>query len=314
MKLFKLSILSLSVLLTGAMLFTACQPDDTDTIPTTLTETLQEDTDLSTFVKAIESAGLTSFLDAATGITVFAPNNAAFDTYLYNSGYNDVDNIPLGELNNLVLNHVLDSYYDFADLTTGYIKTLAKSQPEEYLIDMKIDVEENRLNNSASIISSDNNGLTGVFHIVDAVITVPDVMDFVIGDGNLDSMRDALSFVELTNPLQQEGPFTIFAPIDEALEWSTSVNLEDMEFWYEALSDHIVDGNLREEDFVNNMLIENTWGADATSSYRILTETFDGTIQIVEADDDTSIITRINTTNIQARNGVVHLINKIIVL
>lgn len=311
MNLFKLRslVLSLSVLLVSAVLFTACEPDETDPVPTTLTETLKTFAELTTLVDALEAASLSSQLDGAT-VTIFAPTNAAFDAFLTNAGYATVNDVPIGELKNILLNHVLDGYISSFDLTNGYVNTLAEAQG--YPASMKVDIDALLLNNSSKITSVDIDGLNGVIHVVDQVITVPDIVDIANNDGNLGSLVQSLATVDLVNTLQSEGPFTIFAPTDDALEWSTSMGLP-FDVLEEILSDHVVDGNIRSEDLFDDQLID-SYGLDGTSSYTIRFGT-DGTTQIVETGSNPErIIARITMADLQGSNGVVHMIDKVIVL
>lgn len=311
MNLFKLRslALSLSVLLVSAVLFTACEPDETDPVPTTLTETLKTFAELTTLVEALEAASLSSQLDGAT-VTIFAPTNAAFDAFLTNAGYATVNDVPIGDLKNILLNHVLDGYINSFDLTNGYVNTLADAQG--YPASMKVDIDALLLNNSSKITSVDIDGLNGVIHVVDQVITVPDIVDIANSDGNLGSLVQSLATVDLVNTLQSEGPFTIFAPTDDAIEWSTSMGLP-FDVLEEILSDHVVNGNIRSEDLFDDQLID-SYGLDGTSSYTIRFGT-DGTTQIVETGSNPErIIARITMADVQGSNGVIHMIDKVIVL
>lgn len=312
MKLFNLkSLLLFTVLLSGALLFTACEPDEVDDIPVTLTETLKTYSDLSTLVEALEAASLTSQLDGAT-ITIFAPTNDAFDAFLTNAGYTSVNDVPIGELKNVLLNHVLDGYITSDALTNGYVSTLAEAQG--YPASMKVDVDQLLLNNSSKITSFDLDGLTGVIHVVDQVITVPDVADIANNDGNLGSLVQSLSTVQFINSLQIEGPYTIFAPTDDAIQWSTSMGLNP-DLLSEILALHVVDGNIRSEDLFDDQLVENfTFIENGTDTFTIRFGT-DGTTQIVETGSNPErIIARITMTDLQASNGVIHMIDNIIIL
>jgi len=310
MKLFKLQlVLSLSVLLASAVLFTACEPDETDPVPTSLSETLGTFAELSTLLEALDAANLTSQLDGAT-VTIFAPTNAAFDTFLANAGVASVNDLPIGDLRNVLLNHVLDGFISSFDLTNGYVNTLAEAQG--FPASMRVDVDALSLNNSANITSVDIDGLTGVIHVVDQVITVPDIIDLANNDGNLNSLVSDLATVDLVNALQAEGPFTIFAPTDDAIQWATSMNIP-LEALEEILSDHVVNGNIRSADLVDGQLID-SFGLDGTSSYTIRFGA-DGTTQIIETGSNPeSIIARITMTDVQGSNGVIHMIDNVIIL
>jgi uncharacterized surface protein with fasciclin (FAS1) repeats len=57
--------------------------------------------------------------------TVFAPTNAAFTT-LSTAGYASINDVPKAALTQILLNHVVSGSVKSTDLTTTYIKTLAK--------------------------------------------------------------------------------------------------------------------------------------------------------------------------------------------
>jgi len=311
MNLFNLKslVLPLIALVVVSMLFTACRDDDTDLVPTTLSETLETYPDLSRLVEALEATSLISQLNGAT-VTVFAPTNEAFDTFLMDEGYGSINDVPVGDLKNLLLNHVLDGYVTSDALNNGYVTTLAEAQGHQ--VSMKVDIDQLLLNNSSKITSVDIDGLTGVIHVVDAVVAIPNVVDIAINDGNFTNLVESLSTVELVNTLQENGPFTIFAPNDAAIQWSTSMGLS-LDILREILSDHVVNGNIHSADLSDNQLIE-TIGQSGSNSYTIRFGA-DGTTQIIETGSSPdSIIARITMTDIQGSNGVVHMINNIIVL
>jgi len=313
--------LSFSVLLAVAILFPACQDDGVDpgpvipTIPNNLSETLKTLPDFSTLVEALEAASLTTQLDGAP-VTIFAPTNAAFDTFLTNAGYPSVGDVPIGELKNLLLNHVLDGYSFFSDLSNGYVNTLATVEFDGliYPVDMGVNVDDFLLNGSAGVKDTDIDGVNGIIHTVDQVITPADVADLANSAGNLGNLVESLATVNLVNSLQTDGPFTVFAPTDDALQWSTSMGL-DLELLEAILALHVVDGNIRSEDLFDDQLIDNfSFIVDGTDTYTIRFGA-DGTTQIVETGSNPErIIARITMADIQAANGVIHLIDNVIIL
>jgi len=316
MKAFNLKTLlfSLTVLFSGSLLFTSCEPDDTPNIPTNLTETLKEDAEFSDLINALELTNLTSQLDGAT-ITLFAPTNAAFSTFLSNGGvYASLSELYEAEpdvLKNLLLNHVVDGYFSSSDLSNSYYNTAATVQ-DFYNPSLKVDIDNELLNNTAKITTPDIDGLTGIIHKVNAVIDIPDVVDLVNNDGKFSSLVQSLATADLVNALQADGPFTVFAPVNDAIQWSTSMNLP-LNLLEEILLDHVVDGNFRAADLTDGMLID-SYGMDATNTYSILFDT-DGVVKIIETDSNpTRIIAKVLMADIQGKNGVVHIIDNVIVL
>lgn len=313
MKTFNLKTLLFAfTLFSGSLLITSCEPDDTPDLPINISETLKTYTEFSDLVSALEMTNLTSQIDGAT-VTLFAPTNAAFGQYLLDNNLSSLDdpNLDLAELKNILLNHVIDGYFTSGDFSNSYYNTSAIVQ-DFYSPSLKVDIDNLLLNNAAKITTVDIDGVSGIIHAVDAVVTIPDIVDIANNDGGFNSLVQSLATVDLVNALQSDGPFTVFAPIDEAVEWSTSMGLP-LELLEEILLDHVVDGNFRAADLTDGMLID-SFGMDDTNSYSILFDT-DGVVKIIETDSNpTRIIAKILMADIQGSNGVIHVIDKVIVL
>ncbi|NTV37927.1 MAG: hypothetical protein HGA82_01870 [Anaerolineales bacterium] len=69
----------------------------------------------------------------------------------------------------------------------------------------------------ATIVKTDIVGANGVIHVIDAVILPKDdVIDVARKAGSFKTLLAAIEAAGLTDTLRGEGPFTIFAPTDEA--------------------------------------------------------------------------------------------------
>lgn len=313
MKTFNLKTLLFAfTLFSGSLLFTSCEPDDTPDIPINISETLRTYTEFSDLVSALEMTNLTSQIDGAT-VTLFAPTNAAFGQFLLDNGYTGLDdpNLDPADLKNLLLNHVVDGYFTSGDLSNSYYNTAAIVQ-DFYSPSLKVDIDNLLLNNAAKITTVDIDGVSGIIHAVDAVVTIPDIVDIAYNDGGFNSLVQSLATVDLVNALQSDGPFTVFAPTDDAIQWSTSMNLS-LDLLEEILLDHVVDGNFRAADLTDGMLID-SFGMDANNSYSILFDT-DGVVKIIETDSSpTRVIAKVLMADIQGSNGVIHVIDNVIIL
>ncbi|MCY7330014.1 MAG: fasciclin domain-containing protein, partial [Saprospiraceae bacterium] len=91
----------LSLLLGSSLLFVACKKDDPP-VTKSLLELASTKTDLSTFLTAMERAGLSSTLSSNGSFTVFAPTNAAFTAYLAANGYANLEAVPVATLKQLL--------------------------------------------------------------------------------------------------------------------------------------------------------------------------------------------------------------------
>ncbi|MFT6417329.1 MAG: putative surface protein with fasciclin (FAS1) repeats, partial [Dokdonia sp.] len=102
----------------------------------TIVDFVKGNDNYSSLLAALEKTGLDATLDGSGSFTVFAPDNAAFDTFLNGTALADVDDAALTQI---LLNHVLNVERLSTDLTTGYVKNLATEVSSGANIDMYID-------------------------------------------------------------------------------------------------------------------------------------------------------------------------------
>ncbi|MDR7210614.1 fasciclin domain-containing protein [Flavobacterium piscis] len=115
---------------------------------------LQANSDLTTFTKAIELTGLESTLNTGDDFTYFVPNNDTFDAYLVDNGYvndlgyPDINLVPVEDLKQLVLSHVVKGVkkrvaklegVEADYLETGEYATMANAvNPDLYLLSINV--------------------------------------------------------------------------------------------------------------------------------------------------------------------------------
>jgi len=278
--------------------------------------------DLSSLVTALTDEGNTGFTnmleDADLDLTVFAPTNTAFDTFLNGTDIGDIDNTVL---NQLLSNHFIsDTIGISSSLSNSYINTQATFQNDPSTpLSLYINTDAGvLLNGTSNVTQGDIVGINGVIHIVDTVIDLPNLSDFILADPNFSSFVTALtldnsfSFLDIlqipngTVP----APFTVFAPTDTAFtDLLTDLNLMEISevpinTLETTLALHIITGmNIRAEDLA---------GLDGTNVSTINGGliTIDGTTPaIVDPDGG---INEISLSNIQSNNGVLHSINRVI--
>lgn len=111
-----------------------------------------------------------------------------------------------------------------------------------------------------------------------------------------------LSLAELTDQLNSEGPFTVFAPNDEAFQElppetyrEMSANLESLK---DVLSYHIVPGEYTNEELLANPSLATLQGED------LLIDVFDDTLEV----NDAAII----TPDVSYNNGWIHVIDAVL--
>ncbi|MFP4239020.1 fasciclin domain-containing protein [Rhodosalinus sp.] len=128
-----------------------------------------------------------------------------------------------------------------------------------------------------------------------------DIVDTAVAAGNFTTLVAAVEAAGLVETLKGEGPFTVFAPTDEAFaalpEGTVEGLLEDTDALTEVLTYHVVPGKVMSTDLSDGMTAETVQGQEVT----IGTEggvTVDGA-NVVQADIETS-------------NGVIHAIDTVI--
>lgn len=89
---------------------------------------IKDQPELSVFASAVELAGYDSIIDVSGSYTVFAPSDEAFNAWMSENNFSDVQDIPLERLSRLVSYHIVQNLWTKRQLRTldvfGWIDTL----------------------------------------------------------------------------------------------------------------------------------------------------------------------------------------------
>ncbi len=133
-------------------------------------------------------------------------------------------------------------------------------------------------------------------------MTEDTIVDVAIA-GEFNTLVAAVQAAGLVETLQGEGPFTVFAPTDEAFaalpEGTLESLLEDPEALAEILTYHVVSGEVLAADVV---------GLDAATSV----QGSDISIEVVDGGVVLNGSSNVVATDVKASNGVVHVIDAVI--
>ena len=147
--------------------------------------------------------------------------------------------------------------------------------------------------------------LTQTLTIVSAQDETPgDVVDEATATGSHDSLVSALNHVALTETLRGDGPFTVFAPTDQAFT-DAGINLDDYDTdeENETLSDillyHVIIGAAVDAANVTDGMTAEAGNGD-TLTFTVI----DGTVSIGEST--------VTTADVDASNGIIHVVDKVI--
>ncbi len=276
-------------------------------LPTIVTHALANP-NLSSLVGALTTGGNTTFTDllsSAGDFTVFAPDNTAFGAFT-NPNNND--------LNAILSNHVIVGATALSsDLANGYVNTAATFSNTDNNLSLYINIDDGvKLNGSSMVVAADIIAINGVIHVVDIVIDLPTVVDFALADPTFGTLVAALTRSDLTfdyaTTLQTEGPFTVFAPTNTAfgdllVELNVGALADIDEPTLKATLDHhaVAGANVRSSMLMDNMTV-GTLGGDITANVT-------GGATLTDANGRVSNIIAVD---VQAVNGVIHAIDKVI--
>jgi transforming growth factor-beta-induced protein len=318
MKTFKFTKLALLTFMVLGLFSCSDDDDGGDVImpSNTIVDFVAENDDYSSLEAALEVTGLDETLNSSANFTVFAPNNAAFNTFLSSNGFSSLEDVPVDILTQILLNHVQEGEIMSSALTTGYIESMATGMASEAPLSLYVNTSDGvTINGVSSVTTADVEVDNGVIHAVDAVIGLPNITTFATADPNFDILVQALTadesftFVETLMMTDAPAPFTVFAPTNAAFQ---SV-LEELELaglgeipadlLSSILSYHVVTGaNVRSGELTDEMVVETL-------------ETGSFTINIgenVTITDENGRTATIVATDVQANNGVIHAIDTVL--
>jgi uncharacterized surface protein with fasciclin (FAS1) repeats len=130
---------------------------------------------------------------------------------------------------------------------------------------------------------------------------MPTIVDVAVQAGSFNTLVQAVQAAGLVETLSGEGPFTVFAPTDEAFaqipQETLQAVLADKEKLTAILTYHVVPGKLMAADVVRSTQLQTLQGQSITVST-------EGGVRV----DDANVV----QTDIEADNGVIHVIDKVI--
>ncbi len=165
----------------------------TEVIPGTIMEIVDESDDHQILATALEVSGLDAVLSGPGPYTLFAPVDVAFDA-LPGGFLDDLMADPTGELTNILLYHVVETYALAGDLSDGQIITTVLGDDLVVTIN-----DEGVFINDAKVILADLKADNGVVHVINAVL-IPD-FDTVIKNIDLSVTPDLQLY---PNPASRE--------------------------------------------------------------------------------------------------------------
>ena len=252
--------------------------------------------------EAVLAAELDGTLSGDGPFTVFAPSDDAFDGLP--AGALDLILANTEQLTDLLLNHVHSGNVLSTDLSDGMmVPTLNETELTVSIDGMTVMID------LATVTQANLTASNGVVHVIDKVL-LPDfgqedttVYSIIKASPIHTTLEAAIDAAELGETLSGDGPFTVFAPTDDAFDALPAGALDDLladiPLLTEILKHHVHSGNVLSTDLSDGMEVP-------TLNDDVLVVSIDaGSVMI----DMSTVI----QPDIVANNGVVHVINAVLV-
>ncbi|MFT5146858.1 MAG: putative surface protein with fasciclin (FAS1) repeats [Polaribacter sp.] len=324
MKTFRLLFKTVLILILSFTAFTSCNNDD-ETMPVpiknTIVDAVSNSSDYSILLEALQLANgnLPAVLDGEGPFTVFAPNNEAFATFLSDNNFSALADIPTDVLTQVLLNHVVSGNAVSSSLETGYsVNSLSTATPNGNNMSLFINTTNGVVINGVSTVTTADVSVdNGTIHAVNAVIGLPTVVTFAAADPNFSILVTALTRSDLTFDFvgtlstangTAPAPFTIFAPTNAAfVDLLAELNVASL--------DDIDEPTLKGTLEMHAVAGANVLAAGLSDGMTIGTLGGNITANITNGATLTDANNRVSTiiaTDVQASNGVIHAIDKVL--
>ncbi|MDZ4772432.1 MAG: fasciclin domain-containing protein [Planctomycetota bacterium] len=254
-----------------------------------------------TLAAALGAAGLVNDLKGKGPFTVFAPTDEAFARLPKGTLEKLLEPKNKLMLQSILTYHVVSGSVAAADVVKlQNATTLGGQRIAIRVTDGGVFIDD------AKVTMTDIACSNGIIHVVDAVLmpSTDDIVATAVKAGSFKTLAAALEAAGLVEALQGEGPFTVFAPTDEAfasLPKGTVEGLlkpENREKLAALLKHHVVKGRVFADAAGK--------GANVTTlaGTAVKTRSADGQVFVNEA--------RVVKADIDAKNGVIHVIDRVL--
>ena len=284
----------------------------------TIYTVLKRDPQFSQFVALIEQTGQVNVLNLHGKFTAFAPTNAALATLTPEQLAMFKDEAVLRQF---LLYHVVMGAYNTQGLMGDkwVTSTLNKG--------IRVNGNNNGivLNNQARVVQTEKSADNGFIHAIDRPLTLPSgkytrfpvkpehvadsISEVLRKDSRLQTFSELIETASLDWKLATKGAFTVLAPTDEAFRdlpnyWPERW-LENHTFLRRLLNNHISEGTM----VGGNLRLNNT--ITALSGWQLQTGVNSRSQTVLRDKNGKEIL--VTVTDIQASNGVIHIIDTVVV-
>jgi transforming growth factor-beta-induced protein len=278
--------------------------EPTEVMAPSIVEIAVEDGRFETLVAALQASGLDQSLEGDGPFTVFAPTDDAFAKLPEGTVEALLGDIP--QLTNILLYHVVNGEFFASDVINLEMAETMFGESVSIAVD-----GDSVMINDAQVLITDIEASNGVIHVIDSVLLptpasaetpAMSIVELAAEDGRFSTLVAALGAAGLDQALEGEGPFTVFAPTDDAFaqlpEGTVAALLEDIPALTNILTYHVVNGQVLAEDVAGLSIAETLQG-------QFLEISADASSVMIDGAD-------VMVADILASNGVIHVIDRVL--
>ena len=276
---------------------------------------------VTTLVAAVKVAGLVDTLKGPGPFTVFAPTNDAFNKLPAGT----VDTLLKPEnkkmLSDILTYHVISGKYKASDLVDGMKLTTVMGQ--QLIVQRSGDrIQIMGGKSTATIDTQDVISSNGVTHVVNTVL-IPadgvmvggalmtpdkDIVDNAVNASNVTTLVAAVKAAGLVDTLKGAGPFTVFAPVNDAFNKlpagtvDTLLKPENKAKLASILTYHVISGKYKLVDLKDGQVLTTVNGGTLTVKRNA------STLMLIGKNSQATILTQ----DVISTNGVTHVIDTVL--
>lgn len=288
-----------------------------------ITDLIASDKNFARLNQALAKAGLAPAL-GGTGLTLFAPDNAAFASAGLDSAA--IARLDATTLANVLKHHVLSTAVRSTDLQSVINKEVATLNGTAYVSKFSFGTPAVAVD-GARVTLADIAATNGVVHIIDNVLMPPTgtIVDAIKGNPNFTFLLAAVTRANLVTALSGAGPLTVFAPTDDAFKTTSpyktiaQINAAAPADLAAILQYHVASGRIFTTNFVpeaypvtGGIVVSN----DAAKPGKVTTLaggaiSVSGDLKLTGSGNGTDAAT-ITKANLLTSNGVIQAIDRVL--
>jgi uncharacterized surface protein with fasciclin (FAS1) repeats len=307
---------SATLIVAGSLILGSCKKDDTPARTNTITDVVVSGSSFTTLESAVIKADLQTTLSGAGPFTVFAPDDAAFTASGITTAV--LNSLTATQVKNILLYHTIGSRILAADVPAGpNAKVITAGGDSVFVTKNSTGVYVNGVKVNTADVSADN----GVIHIMGKVLIPPggNIVETAVA-GGLDSLVKAVTRATTApggDPALAatlgSARLTVFAPTNGAFtQLLTALGLTKIDdipvaTLLAVLRYHVVSGRAFSSDLSNGNL---AMLAGGNTTINLSNGTGGG--PTITGNGNGPNKSNITVTNIVCRNGVVHLIDRVL--